>query len=71
MGENSLFAGGGFRAVDMDGDDGSAIFVTGGYNYMLRDYFSIDFYLVLGQGDIGGSDFDLTDLGIAYSIYFD
>ena len=70
MGENSLFAGGGFRFVDMGGDDGSAFFITGGYNYMLRDYFSVDLYLALGQGDIDGDDFDLTDIGITYSIYF-
>ena len=69
-GDNSLFAGAGFRAVDMGGGDGSAIFVTGGYNYMLRDYFSLDFYLTLGQGDLDGNDFNLTDLGVTYSIYF-
>ena len=71
MGENSLFAGGGFRTVDMGGNDGKAIFVTGGYNYMLRDYFSLDLYLVLGAGELDGDDFDLTNLGITYSIYFD
>jgi hypothetical protein len=70
MGENSLFAGGGFRLVDIGQNDGSAIFVTGGYNYMLRDYFSIDFYLTLGQGDLDGDDFNLTDIGITYSVYF-
>ena len=71
MGENSLFAGAGFRAVGMGDADGSAVFVIGGYNYMLRDYFSIDLYLTLGQGDLDGDDFDLTDLGITYSVYFD
>ena len=71
MGENSLYAGGGFRAVDMFNDDGKVIFVTGGYNYMLRDYFSLDLYLVLGAGELDGEDFDLTDIGVTYSIYFD
>ena len=70
MGENSLYAGGGLRLVDFGDADGSAIFVTGGYNYMLRDYFSIDFYLTLGQGDLDGNDFDMTDIGITYSVYF-
>jgi hypothetical protein len=71
MGENFLFAGGGFRLVDVGSDDGSAIYVIGGYNYMLRDYFSVDLYLAIGQGEVDGDDFDLTDLGISYSIYFD
>jgi hypothetical protein len=66
MGENSLYAGGGFQMLEFGPDDGDAIFITGGYNYMFRDYFSIDFYLTYGQG----RDFDLTDLGITYSIYF-
>ncbi len=70
MGDNSLYAGGGLRFVDFGDTDGTGIFVTGGYNYMLRDYFSIDFYLTLGQGDLDGNDFDLTDIGITYSVYF-
>lgn len=70
MGENSLYAGGGFQAIDAFGGDGNVFYVTGGYNYMLRDYFSIDFYLTLGQGDIDGDDFDMTDIGATYSIYF-
>ena len=70
MGENSLYAGGGFQTIDAFGGDGDVLFVTGGYNYMLKDYFSIDFYLTLGQGDINGDDFDMTDLGVTYSIYF-
>lgn len=70
MGENSIYVGGGFQTLDFAGADGDAIFVTGGYNYMLRDYFSIDFYLMLGQGDIEGEDFDMTNLGVTYSIYF-
>lgn len=48
MGENSLFAGGGFRLVEMGNNDGAALFVTGGYNYMFRDYFFFDLYLALG-----------------------
>ncbi len=71
MGENSVYAGGGFRSVDMGGRDGKAIFVTGGYNYMLRDYFSLDLYLVLGAGELDGDDFDLTDIGVTYSVYFE
>lgn len=71
MGKNSLYAGGGFQTLDFAGSDGDAIYVTGGYNYMLRDYFSIDFYLTLGQGDIDGNNFDSTDIGITYSIYFE
>jgi hypothetical protein len=70
MGDDSLFAGAGFRAVDLGNNDGSAIFVTGGYNWMLREYFSIDFYLTLGSGDLDGNDFTLTDLGATYSVYF-
>ena len=70
MGENSFYAGGGFQILDFGGGDGDAIFVTGGYNYMLRDYFSVDFYLTIGQGDIEGNDFDMTDIGVTYSIYF-
>ena len=70
MGKNSLFAGGGFRFVELGNSNGDAIFVTGGYNYLLRDYFSVDFYLTLGQGDLDGNDFNLTDLGITYSVYF-
>ena len=70
MGENSWYAGAGFQTIDAFGGDGDVIFVTGGYNYMLREYFSIDFYLALGQGDIEGNDFDMTDLGVTYSIYF-
>ena len=70
MGENSLYAGGGFQTIDVFGGDGDLIYITGGYNYMFRDYFSIDFYLALGQGDIEGNDFDMTDLGVTYSIYF-
>jgi len=37
---------------------------------MLKDYFSIDFYLALGQGDEDGNDFDMTDIGVTYSVYF-
>jgi len=70
MGENFLYAGGGFQTFDVGGNDGDVIFVTGGYTYMFRDYFSIDFYLALGQGDENGNDFDMTDLGITYSVYF-
>ena len=70
MGENSLYAGGGLQFLDFGSEDGDAIFITGGYNYMLRDYFSVDFYLTIGQGDIDGDDFDMTDLGVTYSIYF-
>lgn len=70
MGKNSLYVGGGFQTLDIEDGDGDAIFVTGGYNWMLRNYFSIDIYLNLGQGDIEGEDFDMTDLGITYSIYF-
>ena len=70
MGENYLFAGGGFQTYDFDGADGDFIYATGGYNYMLRDFFSIDFYLLFGQGDQDGEDFDITDLGITYSVYF-
>lgn len=70
MGDNSLFVGGSFQTIDFLGFDGDAIFVTGGFNYMLRDYFSIDFYLRIGQGDIDGVDFDATDLGVTYSVYF-
>ena len=70
MGENSLYAGGGLESFDFAGIDGDTVFITGGYNYMLTDYFSIDFYLTIGQGDIGGNDFDMTDLGVTYSVYF-
>jgi len=70
MGENSIYAGGGFQTIDFGAVDGSVIYVTGGYNFMLRDYFSVDFYLTIGQGDIDGNDFDMTDLGITYSVYF-
>lgn len=70
MGENSVFVGGGFQNLDLDGADGDVIYATGGYNFMLRDYFSIDFYLALGKGDIDGDDFNLTDIGVTYSIYF-
>lgn len=70
MGENFLYVGGGFESIDLFGGDGDAIFATAGYDYMLRDYFSIDFYLMLGQGDIEGQDFDMTRLGVSYSIYF-
>ena len=70
MGENFLYAGGGFQTFDVGGNDGDVIFVTGGYTYMFRDYFSIDFYLALGQGDENGNDFDMTDIGITYSVYF-
>ena len=66
MGENSLYAGGGFQKIDAFGSDDDLFYVTGGYNYMLRDFFSIDFYLTLGQGD----DFDFSDLGVTYSVYF-
>jgi hypothetical protein len=71
MGENSIYVGGGFQTLDFAGADGDAIFVTGGYNFMLRDYFSIDFSLIIGQGDIEGEDFDMTSFGATYSIYFD
>ena len=64
MGENSLYAGGGFQTIDAFGGDGDVLFVTGGYNYMLRDSFSIDFYLTIGQGDRDGNEFDMTDLGV-------
>ncbi len=70
MDENSLFAGGGFQTFDFAGADGDYFFITGGYNYMLKEYFSIDFYLSLGQGDVNGNDFDATDIGITYSVYF-
>ena len=70
MGENSLYAGGGFQSFDLGGNDGDVIYITGGYNYMFRDYFSIDIYLSLGQGDENGNDFDMTDLGVTYSVYF-
>jgi hypothetical protein len=70
MGENSFYVGGGFQTIDYFGLDGDAIFVTGGYNYMLRDYFSIDFSLIIGQGDLDGADFDMNSLGVTYSIYF-
>jgi hypothetical protein len=66
MGKNSLYAGGGFQTIDAFGGDDNIIYATGGYNYMFRDYFSIDFYLTYGKG----GDFDLTDLGITYSVYF-
>lgn len=70
MDENYLYAGGGIQTIDLFGGDGDVIYITGGYNYMLKDYFSIDLYLMLGQGDIEGEDFDMTRLGATYSIYF-
>ena len=70
MGKNTIYAGGGIQSFDVGGTDGDVIFVTGGYNYMLKDYFSIDFYLALGQGDENGNDFDMTDIGVTYSVYF-
>lgn len=71
MGENSLYAGGGLQTFDFGGADGDFFYVTGGYNYMLADFFSIDFYLTIGQGDMDFfGDFDMTDLGVTYSIYF-
>jgi len=70
MGDNYLYAGGGFETFDFAGADGDIIFVTGGYNLMLKEYFSVDFYLTIGQGDVDGNDFDMTDLGITYSVYF-
>lgn len=71
MGGNSVYVGGGFQTIDIFDGDGDAIFITGGYNYMLKNYFSVDFYLALGQGDIEGEDFDMTDIGVTYSVYFD
>lgn len=70
MGANYLYAGGGFQTLDFAGGDGDAIFLSGGYTWMLKEYFSVDFYLNIGQGDIEGNDFDLTDIGITYSVYF-
>lgn len=70
MDKNFIYVGGGFENMDIENSDGNAIFLTGGYNFMLRDYFSIDFYLVYGQGDLDGNDFDMTDIGATYSIYF-
>ncbi len=70
MNDNYLYAGGGFQTIDAFGGDGDLIYITGGFNYMLKQYFSIDFYLAIGQGDIDGNDFDMTDIGVTYSIYF-
>ena len=70
MNKNSIYVGGGWQDIDFFGADGDAIFITGGYNYMFRENFSIDFGLAIGQGDIDGEDFDYTDLGVSYSIYF-
>ena len=70
MGENSIYAGGGLQTLDIYGSDGDFIYGTAGYNWMLKDYFSVDFYLALGQGDFAGDDFDLTSLGVTYSVYF-
>jgi hypothetical protein len=70
MDTNFFYVGGGYQNLDYDTVDGSAIYVTGAYDLMLRDYFSIDFYLIYGQGDLDGEDFDTTDIGITYSVYF-
>jgi hypothetical protein len=71
MGENSVYAGGGLQTLDIDGSDGDFIYGTAGYNWMLKEYFSIDFYVAIGQGDFDGNDFDLTSLGVTYSVYFE
>ena len=70
MDKNFISVGGGYETLDYDTVDGSAIYVTGAYIFMLRDYFSIDAYLLYGQGDLDGEDFDTTDIGVTYSIYF-
>jgi len=70
MEKNYVYVGGGYQNLDYDTVDGSAIYVTGAYIFMLRDYFSIDAYLLYGQGDLDGEDFDTTDFGVTYSIYF-
>lgn len=70
MSENYLYAGGGYQTIDFGYADGSVFYITGGYDYMFRDYFSIELYLSIGQGDIEGDDFDMTDIGVTYSVYF-
>ena len=68
--ENSAFVGGGYADISFFDADGDAFFITGGFALQVKEYFSIDFALLLGQGDIEGDDIDITDLSVTYSLYF-